>query len=787
MPFRRSLPDASGNLGPSSAPLQATSYTYDARGNLIQVSQGSQQRLFTYDTLSRLKTARNPEQVNSSSVMVATQYTYDDASNLTTRTNPNGTQVSFTYDGLNRVKTKTLTTGMWTYSYDTVTNGKGRMVSVTKGTEGYFYDGYDAMGRLTQSRQVTNAAAVDQTYTMSYGYDLAGHLISQIYPSGKEYKTSFDNAGRINAVNRYINQAFDKTYASQFQYAPHGGVSQVIFGNNKMREAVQFNSRLQTEHIELYKLSDNSLILGLDYAFGAANNNGNVLSQTIRIGTSATITQSYGYDSLNRLTSAQESVSGSMRWTQTYGYDRYGNRTTLVNTGSEGSLLPTQSTPSVDAGTNRLIGFVYDFSGNVKTDAVGNQFDYDAESRQTSFNNGATTYTYDGEGRRVKKVTGVTTTVFVYNVTGQMVAEYANGSSPSGGTSYLMSDHLRSTRVVTDSEGNVKARHDYLPFGEEIGANISARTTAMMYGAADSTRQRFTGHERDSESGLDFMQARYCSASLGRFTSPDPTLLSVKGENPQSWNRYVYVSNNPLAHIDPLGLWSIWILPLYEKKDGKWVLKEIRVTFIRTLGENGKDDNAETLINQLKLDPNSKQAKFIRAAFAFGARLFRISQINKNSAEAQVYNAIEKILTYIEEHGTPRKGKRIDCSLTACNIGFGVNMANSPGTADLDRMLKGLKGVIVRGFIERDFSAGNVTQDQLKIGDIVRWAKGGKATHFANFIYTNDAGVPVVFSKSGENGDYERATINDIRWSTYDYGSIRGIEKDKTGFYRPHR
>jgi YD repeat-containing protein len=120
-------PDASGNLGPSSAPLQATSYVYDARGNLIQVDQGSQQRIFTYDSLSRLRTAKNPEHQ-----MVEMSYDYDNASNLITRTNPNQTQVSFTYDGLNRVRTKTLSTGTWTYTYDSVTNGKGRMVSVTK-------------------------------------------------------------------------------------------------------------------------------------------------------------------------------------------------------------------------------------------------------------------------------------------------------------------------------------------------------------------------------------------------------------------------------------------------------------------------------------------------------------------------------------------------------------------------------------------------------------------------------------------------------------------------------
>ena len=107
-----------------------TNYSYDAFGNLTQVNQGVQQRLFTYDAMSRLKTAKNPEQINSSGSMVATTYAYDDGSNLLTETNPNGTNVLFSYDGLNRVKTKTLSVGgSFINAYDTAANGKGRMTA----------------------------------------------------------------------------------------------------------------------------------------------------------------------------------------------------------------------------------------------------------------------------------------------------------------------------------------------------------------------------------------------------------------------------------------------------------------------------------------------------------------------------------------------------------------------------------------------------------------------------------------------------------------------------------
>lgn len=66
---------------------------------------------------------------------------------------------------------------------------------------------------------------------------------------------------------------------------------------------------------------------------------------------------------------------------------------------------------------------------------------------------------------------------------------------------------------------------------------------------------KFTGKERDSESGLDNFGARYDSSSLGRFMSVDPSRVSINPTNPQSWNRYTYTLNNPLNLVDQNGLW----------------------------------------------------------------------------------------------------------------------------------------------------------------------------------------------------------------------------------------
>jgi len=101
-------------------------------------------------------------------------------------------------------------------------------------------------------------------------------------------------------------------------------------------------------------------------------------------------------------------------------------------------------------------------------------------------------------------------------------------------------DHLGSPVVVTGFDGRVVSKQKYFPFGEEYG------------GGGGTLTHRFTGHERDPESGLDYMMARYYSAASGRFMSVDPggdtDLL-----DPQSWNRYTYVRNNPIGRRDPDG------------------------------------------------------------------------------------------------------------------------------------------------------------------------------------------------------------------------------------------
>jgi len=190
----------------------------------------------------------------------------------------------------------------------------------------------------------------------------------------------------------------------------------------------------------------------------------------------------------------------------------------------------------------------------------GNTAVYDGENRQTSvteapaFGGGTETYVYDGNGDRVEKTGPNGTTVYVYDVTGQLAAEYATAAAQNAdcATCYLSHDHLGSVRLVTSEAGTVIARHDYLPFGEEMDANAPGRD-GNWGPANDSINQKFTGKERDAESGLDYFGARYCGSALGRFTSPDKPFADQHVASPQSWNLYTCTLNNPLRYVDDNG------------------------------------------------------------------------------------------------------------------------------------------------------------------------------------------------------------------------------------------
>ena len=296
----------------------------------------------------------------------------------------------------------------------------------------------------------------------------------------------------------------------------------------------------------------------------ATRNAGNVAKHTISsAGLTSPFLQSYKYDPLDRIIDARETNNGNQTWRQTFGYDRYGNRTSLAeNLLGQNIPIDGLTLPEVDPMTNRFReeqGYGYDAVGNLTTDATGREFVFNGENKQIEVRDtqGSTIgqYVYDGSGKRIKKITASEITVFVYDGLGNLIAEMSTAEPPPApAVNYTATDTLGSPRVVTNRQGQIVLRRDFMPFGEDLPTDSSYRTLNLKYGASSSVHQKFTGYQRDTETGLDFAEARYYNQSHGRFTAVDPLLASGKSADPQTFNRYAYALNSPTNLTDPSGL-----------------------------------------------------------------------------------------------------------------------------------------------------------------------------------------------------------------------------------------
>jgi RHS repeat-associated protein len=202
---------------------------------------------------------------------------------------------------------------------------------------------------------------------------------------------------------------------------------------------------------------------------------------------------------------------------------------------------------------------VYDAAGNLTNDG-SHPFTYDTENRLATA--AGVTYTYDGDGKRVKKSNGTlywtgpgSDPLLETDLSGNATAEYVffNGkrvarvNMPGNSPKYYFEDHLGSTDIVTNPTGGIVEESDYVPYGGEV-----------VITGGDPNHFKFNGKERDAESGLDQFGARYYSSGFGRFMIPDwaakPTSVPYANfGNPQSLNLYSYVQNNPTTVGDPDG------------------------------------------------------------------------------------------------------------------------------------------------------------------------------------------------------------------------------------------
>jgi RHS repeat-associated protein len=271
---------------------------------------------------------------------------------------------------------------------------------------------------------------------------------------------------------------------------------------------------------------------------------------SLGLATTHSLTQTYGYDHLYRLTSG--GVPGQP---QTYTYDPVGNRLTstsrLVTTSSSYDKADRLSNVG---GTN----YTTDSNGNLTSLGGSNTLAYDQANRLLTATLGGltSTYTYDGDGKRATRTVGASSPItYTYDVNASLPLVLDDGSRKyvyglglaytvddtiTATVNVLHTDGLGSVRAITDSNGNVVQTFQSDEFGIPL---LTQGTNPEPF--------RYTGQQRDAESGFYDLRARYYSPGLGRFVSRDS--LFGTAASPLSLNRYGYVDGNPVNVVDPSG------------------------------------------------------------------------------------------------------------------------------------------------------------------------------------------------------------------------------------------
>ena len=578
--FTASVPNAQSTLDHSPS---VTLETYDALGDLLCVEQHGNAstgtgcaappssdatspwrvRRFTYDSLSRLLAATNPE-----SGLI--RYGYDANGNMISKTalapnQPAGSSAtittSFSYDALNRLTYESFSDGTYRggFTYDEtisnsvgipVTNGIGRLTSSWEAWGGQGFS-YDALGRLIQVRR-----AVGHSLDFFYSYNLNGSVKSLHYPSGRVVNYGYDAAGHaLSAIDSNGTQ-----YVSNATYWPSGAQYQTW--NPKIYFRTDLNKRLQIAGFYSDNGQVGSFYLNKTYNYGAQNN-GNVLSITNNKDPNRT--ENFTYDALNRITAGWVNANtGPLSWGENYSIDAWGNlmMSPMLNKAHGGNFQ------CAGDAQNHATCLSYDAAGNVTSNG-GAAYTYDAGNMLKTV--GTISYLYDADGQRFAKWdNGVPVKSYFYGANGEVLAEGAGSSNltaeyiyfngkrvarvdlPGNAVHYYLSDHLGSTSMVVSAAGAIEDESDYSPFGTEYAI-----------ASAGQNPFKFTGKERDSESGNDYFNARYYASSMGRFMTPDfggplediapDPVPWADFEDPQSLNLYGYAHNNPVTNSDPDG------------------------------------------------------------------------------------------------------------------------------------------------------------------------------------------------------------------------------------------
>jgi RHS repeat-associated protein len=549
-----------------------TSYSYNALNKLTGVSQSGQTRSYGFDALGRLTSETNPE-------TGTTTYTYDSDStcgsspgDMVKKVDAIGNVICFHYDTIHRLTSTTYPSGSYSGStpekvfvYDSATvNGNTMLNTAGRLAEAYTCTGscsakvtdlgfsYDADGNTTQIWESTpHSSGYYEVKAATYWPNGLPETLQLLTNSGGALIPTIsynpDGEGRVSSTSVSGGQ----NPLSSVNYNVLSEATAVNFGS---ADSDSFSYDMNTGRLTQYNFNVNGKTVTGNVGWNA---NGTLATLGITDPYDSSNSQSctYSYDDLARITKAN---CGSI-WSQTFGFDPFGN---LSKSGTI-SFQPTYNTSTNQVTKVGGAAPSYDADGNTTNDTV-NSYSWDSDGKMIKAVTPSMTtqVTYDAMDRAVEFLVGSSYTEVVYGPGGSKLAlmsgqtlsrafvPLAGGAvavyNSSGLAYYRHPDWLASSRLASTPSRGVYYDGAYAPYGEN-------------YAETGTTDRSFTGENQDMVSSgsyplYDFLMREY-QPTWGRWISPDAAgLAAANPKNPQTWNRYAYVTNKPTTLTDPTGL-----------------------------------------------------------------------------------------------------------------------------------------------------------------------------------------------------------------------------------------
>ena len=571
--------DVDGNCTKMTLPDNSYMQTkYDLRGRIIEeIDQTGASTKYVYDNADRLIS------VTDSNDSTWT-YAYDEQGNITCVTDPNGNKTSYTFDKMNRLVSTTLAEGM---SDKTVYDKYGNKVSYTdfngKITK-YAYDKYYRLSTVTYAEGTTTKYTYATNGLLSqvdfngqvtkYEYNDLDGLKKKYLPDStfveyncytdgslKSVTTNFGTTTyEYDALGRVSKVTDNNKGVTEYSYDEVGNLTKVV---NPIKTTTEYSydnvNRLKSEVV---KASNGEELRSYAYTLDKAGRRTKVIESGKDISDK---TVEYTYDSLGRLEKEKVTENGEVSETS-YTFDKVSNRLTKTENGNVTAYTYDHNNRLLTEGAKT---YAYDKNGNtisVTENGVTTTYTYFDFGKIRSIEDNATkeSYTYDHEGRRIRKesytkATDVTESInyllddsgLVYNVLAEYddtlhaTTLYTYGTDiisieTNGETSYYIVDGQGSTRALTNAVGLITDTYTYDAFG-----NITAQTGETY------NPYLYNQEQYDANTGLYYLRARYMNPSTGRFVSMDSYGGSIY--DPATLHKYLYCSADPISYCDPTG------------------------------------------------------------------------------------------------------------------------------------------------------------------------------------------------------------------------------------------